>query len=122
MEIRIAASVVALQALALVVAAGILTAKTLFGHPDSYGRALLGAVLALLGAALLIGSARGIVALRPPARSPIIVMQLLALPIGYTIGFQADRMIYGGPILIAAAAVLYLLFTPAARHALDRVL
>jgi hypothetical protein len=45
---------------------------------------------------------------------------LLAVPVSYSLAFQAHRVAYGGPILLAALAVLYLLFTPPARTALDR--
>ena len=48
------------------------------------------------------------------------MLQLLALPVSYSLAFQAGRVGYGGPILVAALAVLYLLFTPPARAALDR--
>jgi len=111
---------IGLQSLALLVAAGLLVAKTLGGHPDSVGRALLGAALALGTAATLGLGARGLMGLRPAARTPIVVLQLLALPVGYSLAFQAGLLAYGAPILVGALAVLYLLFTPAARAALDR--
>jgi hypothetical protein len=58
--------------------------------------------------------------LRPAARSPIVVLQLLALPVAYSLAFQADRIAYGAPIMLAALAVIFLLFTPPAREVLDR--
>lgn len=119
-QIRAAAIVVAAEALALLAVAALLVAKTATGHPDSLGRALLGAGLALCGAALLALGARGLVLLRPASRTPIIVLQLLALPVSYSLAFQAGLVGYGGPILLAALAVLYLLFTPPARAALER--
>ncbi len=48
------------------------------------------------------------------------MIELLALPVSYTLTFSAHRPGYGAPILISALVVLYLLFTPAARAALDR--
>ncbi|MDT4938982.1 MAG: hypothetical protein QOG80_2653, partial [Pseudonocardiales bacterium] len=42
------------------------------------------------------------------------------LPVSYSLAFQAGLVAYGGPMLVAALAVLYLLFTPPARAALDR--
>jgi hypothetical protein len=119
-QVRVAAIVIWLESLALVCAAGVLVTKTFDGHPDSIGRALLGAALALGAAAALFLGARGLVRLRPAARTPIVVLQLLALPVGYSLAFQAGRVGYGGPILVAAVVVLYLLFTPPARAALDR--
>ena len=52
--------------------------------------------------------------------TPIVVIQLLAIPVSYSLAFQAGRVGYGGPILIAALSVIYLLFTPPVRAALDR--
>ena len=50
----------------------------------------------------------------------MVVLQLLALPVGYSLAFQAGLLGYGAPILLGALTVLYLLFTPPARAALDR--
>jgi hypothetical protein len=121
-QVRVAAGVICAESLALLGAAAILVSKTVDGHPDSIGRALLGAALALAAAAALVLGARGLIRLRPAARTPIVVLQLLALPVGYSLAFQASRASYGGPILVAALVVLYLLFTPPARAALDREL
>ena len=118
--VRLAAGLVIAEALGLLVAAGVLVSKTVTGHPGSVGRALSGAGLALFGAVVLALCARGLMQLRSSARTPVIVLQLLALPVGYSLAFQAGRVGYGGPVLIAALAVLYLLFTPPARAALDR--
>jgi hypothetical protein len=120
-EIRNATAVIYLEALGLLVASGILVSKTITGHPASMGRALLDAAFPLVGAVILVLCARGIGRLSPGARTPIVLIQLLALPVSFDLAFQAGLVAYGGPILIAALAVLYLLFTPAARAALDRV-
>jgi len=115
-----ASVIVALESLALTATAAFLVVDTAIGHPDSVGRALLGAALALVGALALAFGARGLVRLRSSARTPVVVLQLLALPVSYSLAFQAGRVGYGGPILVAALAVLYLLFTPPARAVLDR--
>lgn len=119
-QIRVAAGVILAQALALLAAALVLVVKTVAGSPDSVARALLGAAMALLGTLVLLVCARGLLATRPAARTPVVVLELLALPVGYSLGFQAGLMGYGVPILFSALAVLYLLFTPPARKALDR--
>ncbi len=119
-QVRVAAALIGLESLALLLAAGILVAKTLGGHPDSIGRALLAAALAIGGAVALGLGAVGLVRLRPAARTPMLVLQLLALPVGYSLAFQAGLVGYGAPILVGALTVLYLLFTPPARAALDR--
>lgn len=118
--LRVAAVLVALESLALVAAAAVLVVKTVAGKPDDVWRALLGAALALAGAAALGFAARALLRLRPAARSPVVVVQLLALPVSYSLWFQAGRADYGAPIMLAAVAVLFLLFTPPARAALDR--
>ena len=71
------------------------------GHraPGSVGRALVGAALAVFGAVVLALCARGLMLLRYAARTPVIVLQLLALPVGYSLAFQAGRVGYGGPVL-----------------------
>jgi hypothetical protein len=119
-QIRAAAAIVAAEAVGLLVAVAVLGAKTITGSPESLARALLDIALALFGAVLLGFSARGLARLRPGSRAPVLVMQILALPVGYSLAFQADRVGYGGPILLAALAVLYLMFTPPAREALER--
>jgi hypothetical protein len=119
-EVRLAALVLCLQAVGLVVATVVLLIKTLTGHPDSLGRALFGAAFALGGAALLVYAARTFLELRTFLRTPVIVVELLALPVGWSLGFQAGRVFYAAPLLMSAVAVLYLLFTPAGRQALER--
>ncbi len=119
-QLRVAALVVLLEALALLGAGGVLVEKTIAEHAASVGRALFGAALAVFAAAVLALCARGLVRLRQSARTPIVVLELLALPVGYSLGFQAGRVGYGAPMIVAALVVLYLLFTPPVRAALDR--
>ncbi len=118
--LRAAAAIITLEALGLVGAAAVLVVKTVTGDPKDVWRALLGAALALVGAFVLGAAARALLLLRPAARSPIVVLQLLAVPVSYSLWFQAGRVEYGAPIMLAALAVLFLVFTPPARDALDR--
>lgn len=111
---------IGLEALALCGLALGLAVKALSGHPHSLAGALLGALLALVGAVVLGLCDRGLLARRPAARTPVVVLQILAVPVSYSLGFQAGRIAYGAPILISALVVLYLLFTPAVRQLLDR--
>jgi hypothetical protein len=119
-QVRVACVILLVEVAALVAAMVVLLVETFAGNPDSIGRALSDAGLAAAGAVLLLLGVRGLARLRPAARTPVIVMQLLALPVAYSLAFQAHRVAYGGPILIAALAVIYLLFTPPARTVLDR--
>jgi hypothetical protein len=118
--VRAAVALLAVEALGLVGVAAFLVFDTIAGDPHSVAGALLGALFALLGAAVLLAAGRGLLRLRPAARTPVVVLQLLALPVSYSLGFQAGRVAVGGPMLLVALAVLYLLFTPPARAALDR--
>jgi hypothetical protein len=118
--VRVAVIIIAVECLALVGAAGVLIAKSITGTPGELARALLAAAFAV-GAAVGLGfAARALLRLRPAARSPIVVVQILALPVAYSLAFQAGRVEYGAPIMLAALAVIFLLFTPPARQALDR--
>jgi hypothetical protein len=116
----IACVVIGLQVLALVAAAVLLVVKALTQTSHSLAGALLLAAIALAGAATLVVCIRGLLHLRAAARTPVVVLQVLAVPVAYSLAFQADRVGYGGPIMVSALAVLYLLFTPPARAVLDR--
>lgn len=118
--LRAAVVIALLEALALVAAAVVLVVKTLTGSPDDLGRALLAAALALLGAVVLALGARGLSRLRPAARTPVLILQLLALPVAYSLWLQAGLAAYGAPIMVAALVTIYLLFAPPSRAVLDR--
>jgi hypothetical protein len=116
----IACVILGLEALGLVVVAGFAVGHAGSAVHHHWLRAVLGGAFALAGAAALALCARGLLRLRPAARTPVVVLQLLVLPVSYTIAFQADEPAYGGPMLLAALAVIYLLFTPPVRAVLDR--
>ncbi len=115
-----AAALAVVQGLALVAIAIFLIVDTIVGRPHSLFGGLGGAALALIGAAVLITLARPLSRLRRWARSPIVVLQVLWLPVGFSLAFQAGRPQYGVPILVLAIGVLALLATPEARAAFDR--
>lgn len=77
----------------------------------------LGAGLTLLSGALLAVLARAVARVRGWARSPLVVSQLVVLPVGFSLAFQAGLPQYGLPVLLLAGTVLYQLATPAARLA-----
>ncbi len=119
-QVVAAAVIVAVEALALVGIVVFLLVELIFATTDDVLRAISLSALCLGGAAVLGACARGLARLRPSSRAPVLVLQFLALPVGYSLAFQAHLVGYGGPILLAALATLYLLFTPPAREALDR--
>ena len=116
----LACGLLGLQALALVGAAAIVLFKAGTQKSSDVAGAVLLAAIALGGALALGVCARGLLRLRPAARTPAVVIELLALPVSYSLAFQADRVDYGAPILLSALAVIYLLFTPQVREVLDR--
>lgn len=118
--IVLACAIIGLQGLALIGAAALVVVKALTQTSNSLAAALLLAAIALAGAAVLLLCRRGLLHLRPAARTPVVVLQVLALPVSYSLAFQADRVGYGAPVMVSALAVLYLLFTPPAREVLDR--
>jgi len=117
--LRAAALIVALEAVGVLGAAVAVVINTIAGAANSVGRALFLAAIFVLFAVVLAASARGLLHLRPAARSPVVVVQLMALAVAYGF-FQAGRDEYAIPVLFPAAIVLYLVFTPPARAALDR--
>jgi len=120
--VRFAAWVVFGQAAALGVITVVLLLLAAVHSSQRLWAALAIAGFALLGAAVCYLCARGLLGLRPSARSPILLLELLALPVGFSLGIQAGRPLAGIPVLVSALAVLGLLFTPTARAALDRSL
>jgi hypothetical protein len=112
--------ILGLEVLGLLATVIVFVVESLTGPTAHLARGLVGAVFPLIAAAALALCARGLLRMRPAARTPVVVLELIALPIAYTIAFQANHVGYGGAILIAALAVLYLLFTPPVREVLDR--
>lgn len=119
-EIRLAAVVVLIQAAGLLAGALFIGVQTALGHADDIGRALSDAGFALGGAVLLAALARAVGRLVAAARTPLVVLEVLALPIGYSLAFPSHRAGWGAVVLVSALAVLGLLLTPAARAQLQR--
>jgi hypothetical protein len=119
--VRAAAGLVTLEGVALVVFAVVSVVLTALDDAGSVSLALGGALLlAIFGAALfwLAGKLRQI---KPPARSPVVAVQIVALPIGWTLATDNGRPEIGIPVLVVAVAVVALLFATAeARDSLAR--
>jgi hypothetical protein len=119
MEIRAAAIVVLVQGAALLVAVVVLVIEIARGGYDDAARAWSDAAFALLGALVFGFAGRGLSYLRPAFRTPLLVLEVLTLPVGYSL-IQAGRWAYGAPVVLSALAVVGLLLTRPARIALDR--
>lgn len=112
-----------LEALALVGVAVLVVVESFTSRPDDRLGSLLQAALCVLVAAVLVGCARGLRRLRAGARTPLLVLQLLALPVAYSLWFQGDgHPQYGAPIAVLALVTIYLLFAPPSREALERAI
>ena len=116
-----AAALVAVEGVALLVFALVYVVLTALEDAGSVPLALAGAALLVIFGAALLLLARSLRALRPAARSPVVVVQLVALPVGWTLASTNGRPEVGVPVLVLAAAVLVLLFgTAGARDSLAR--
>lgn len=113
------AAMVVLEAAALLVVAAVLVIETITRDPKSLFGSLGGAVLALVAAAVLVLLVPHLLRGRRFARTPIVVLQILWLPVGFSLAFQSGLPEYGIPILIAALTTLGLFATPSARELLD---
>ncbi len=94
---------VALQALALVVIGLVLGVQATTGRPSDQLGALLGAGLAVATGIATALLARGLWRRSARARSPVVVLELLCLPVAWDL-LQAHRTLIG--IAVAGAAVL----------------
>ena len=118
--VRLAALLVAVEGAALVVLAGVEAVSTLVSGASSVPLALVTAASAAGCGVFLVWLARSLGALRKWARSPVVVVQLIALPVGYNLINPSGRPELGVPVLALAVATLVLLGTAGARAALDR--
>jgi hypothetical protein len=116
-----AAGLVVLEGAALLVLAVVNVVLTALSDAGSVPLALGGAVLLAIFGGGLILLARGLRGRRPLARSPVVAVQIVALPVGWTLTSTNGRPEIGLPVLALAVAVLALLFgTAPARDALAR--
>jgi hypothetical protein len=77
------------------------------------------ALFAFAGAAFLWFAARGLRHLHAGYRSPVVLLQLLAIPVAVGL-LQGGRWVIGVPILAVVLAVIHQLFSAPSRAVLDR--
>ena len=106
----------ALEGVALVLLGLVYGGAGVVGDPFDRTATLLEAGMAVLAGALVLLVARGLGEVRGWARSPAVVVQLLALPVGYGL-VQGRVWAAAVPVLLLAVSVLYLLMTAEARLA-----
>jgi hypothetical protein len=104
--VRRGALLIAVEGVALLVVGIVFTVATATGSPDNRGLSFGVAGFALAGGIALLLLARAIDRRQGWARSPVVVLQLLAVPVG--IGFlQGGHWGIGVPILLLAVAALW---------------
>jgi hypothetical protein len=109
-----AAAVVAVEGVALTLLGLGYGVAGLVGDPFDRTATLLQAGFAILAGVLVVLVARGLTRAAGWARSPVVVLQLLAIPVGA--GLVQGQVWYAAvPVLLLPAVVLYLLATPEAR-------
>jgi hypothetical protein len=111
-----AAALVAVEGVALTVLGAVYGVAGVLGEPFDRTATLLEAGFAVVAGALVLLVARGLARVQGWSRSPAVVLQLLALPVG--VGLVQGRVwVAAVPVLLLAAGVLYALATPEARLA-----
>ena len=112
------AALVALEALALLVAAvGVAVELIVSSAADPLGAAVLAGLALVAGLGLAL-AARGLARRGRWARAPALVTNLILLPVGYGL-VQSERWYAGLPVMALGLVVLVLLFHPATNAALD---
>lgn len=113
-----AAVIVAMEGVAVLALGPILLIGGILGsRPDSLSRAWAEVVIAIAAGVLILFLARALCRVAGWSRAPVLVIQILAAPVGYSLAIPSQQPLYGVPILAAAATVLYLLFTPESKLA-----
>ncbi|OHV37558.1 hypothetical protein BCD49_16065 [Pseudofrankia sp. EUN1h] len=103
--LTLAAALVAAEGL-LLVGLGVLQVVRGFGRGvDDLARAEFGGVLSLVCGLVVVVLARTLVVNRAATKSPVIVIQLLCVPVGAAM-IQNGLYGYGVPLLVVAVAIL----------------
>jgi hypothetical protein len=107
-SLRVAAWLVAAEGVALM-ALGVTAIVLIFvAEPHDRGSAALTAVFALAFGVVLLLAGRRLAGFRRAAYAPVVLLQLLAIPVGISL-VQAERIGIAVSVLVPAVAVLVLL-------------
>jgi hypothetical protein len=90
---------------ALIVSGGFLGVRSLGDDVSDRGGAATGAIVAILAGIGVLALARAMLTRRRWARSPVIVLQILFLPVGVGL-LQSGRPEYGVPVILLPLAIL----------------
>lgn len=119
-QLATAAAVVALEGL-LALGYGLVWGYySLTGAPLDQTASLMGAVFAVLGGALLVRMAVALWQVEVWPRVPVIVLQLILVPVSWSLAFTLGNTVVGVPLLVAAITLLVLLFSAPVRESYGR--
>jgi hypothetical protein len=107
--------IVVVQGAALLVGSLAYGAWAAVTRPDHTGLAVTAAVVVLLAALVLLGTARGLARYARASVSPMLIVELLMLPIGWSMA-QAGQWALSAALVVPAVAVIGLLFTAEGRE------
>lgn len=93
---------------------------SLTGSPTDETASLMGAVFAALGGLLLLRMAVALWQVEVWPRVPVIVLQLIFVPVGWSIAFKLGNTAIGVPMLVLAVSLLALLFSAPVREGYGR--
>ncbi|GGO85596.1 hypothetical protein [Wenjunlia tyrosinilytica] len=118
--VTVAAAVAALEGAVLAAWAVYMMVEGVVGDPDDPMRAEVGGVAVLCIALMPLLASRGLLKVRGWSRGPVLVLQLLALPVAWTMAQNGGGMIAAGVGLGVVALVgAFTLIHPATTEALS---
>ena len=118
-ELRLAAAVQAVEAVGLLVAAGLAAIATADGKSYERSSGIALTLISVGTAALFAAFAAGLAKARPWTRTPVVMFQL-AIGIWGVFLLTGHHYEWGVPMLLLAAATLVCVLTPASVRALNR--
>lgn len=118
-ELRLAAAVQAVEAVGLLVAAGLAAVATADGKSYERSSGIALTLISVGTAALFAAFAAGLAKARPWTRTPVVMFQL-AIGIWGVFLLTGHHYEWGAPMLLLAAATLVCVLTPASVRALNR--
>ncbi|RKN40478.1 hypothetical protein [Streptomyces hoynatensis] len=118
-RVSAAALICAAQGAVIAVLGASMLVLAVVGDPDSVSQAVTGALTVLALAALPLAAGHGLWRLRRWSRGPAVIVQLISLPVAWTLfGSGALWPLAGAALALSALAVLGCLINPTATEAL----
>lgn len=109
------------QGAAIVIGGLVWGFRSITDKPDNLGASLAGAVFCIAAGLVVIRLGVALRGQRQWARAPVIALEILFLPVGWSVTFQGGSKLYGIPVLAVAAVLIGLLLSKPVSALLDRV-